>query len=308
MLGKAIAEFPVHQQKIIDKERAARSDVPKSNLLSTLVRLSDEERHASGKGGAQPAGSYLTEEELRGNLYLITVAGFDTTSNTLAYALLNIVVYPELQSWLYEEISQVSSDMSYAESFPKLRRCLALMVSVFPSFSNPASEPALMLQSQYETLRLYPPVVHSQRQTTNPTTLTSPTTNQIYHFPAKLNVYICTAIVSIDPSIWGPSALVFDPSRWLSPSGDFVDPPVKGSFVPWSSGPRACPGAKMSQVEFVSVFCEIVRGWHVEAVERAGETGEQARERLREVMVDSSPRITLQMNRPRDAVLRFVKR
>ena len=130
-LGKAIVEFPRHQQSMIALERAAMSDMPKSNLLSTLVRMSDQERHASDTMSSKcTTGSYLTEEELRGNLYLITVAGFDTTSNTLAYALLNIVVYPELQAWLYEEISQVPADMSYTEAFPKLRRCLALMVSV----------------------------------------------------------------------------------------------------------------------------------------------------------------------------------
>lgn len=144
-IGKAIKEFPTHQQKVIEMERAAKSDVPKSNLLSTLVQMSDEERHASGIGGAHGAGSYLTEEELRGNLYLITIAGFDTTSNTLAYALLNIIVYPELQSWLYEEISQVQPDMSYAETFPKLRRCLALMVSVFITFKFLPAETVLTI-------------------------------------------------------------------------------------------------------------------------------------------------------------------
>jgi len=64
----------------------------------------------------------------------------------------------------------------------------------------------------------------------------------------------------------------------------------------------------MSQVEFVSVFCELLRDWRIEAHEEAGENQEQARERLKGVMLDSAPRITLQMNRPRDAVLRFVKR
>jgi len=143
-IGKAITEFPTHQQRIIDTERAARSDVPKSNLLCTLVRLSDEERHSSSTKGVHGAGSYLTEEELRGNLYLITVAGFDTSSNTLAYALLNITVYPELQSWLYEEISQVQSDMSYAETFPKLRRCLALMVSICISIKRSSTDVSIL--------------------------------------------------------------------------------------------------------------------------------------------------------------------
>jgi len=161
---------------------------------------------------------------------------------------------------------------------------------------------------QFETLRLYPPVIHSSRTTTGPMTLHSPICHTTYHFPANLTIYICPGIVSIDPTIWGPSALIFDPTRWLSPTGDLVDPPVKGAFVPWSSGPRYCPGTKMAQVEFVSVFCEIVRGWRVEGVEEVGESAEDARERLRGVVQDSAPRITLQMNRPKDAVLRFVRR
>jgi len=64
----------------------------------------------------------------------------------------------------------------------------------------------------------------------------------------------------------------------------------------------------MSQVEFVGVFSEIVRGWRVEVMVGEGESEERAREGLVEVMRDSAPRITLQMKRPRDVVLRFVRR
>ena len=36
--------------------------------------------------------------------------------------------------------------------------------------------------------------------------------------------------------------------------------PEAGTFAPWITGPRACPGKKFSQVEFVRVVAEMVRG------------------------------------------------
>lgn len=70
-LGKACSKFPLHQQTLIEGERSNKEDGSKSNLPSTLVRLSNVERMAGdGKGGA-----YLTEDELRGNLYQFTLAG-----------------------------------------------------------------------------------------------------------------------------------------------------------------------------------------------------------------------------------------
>ena len=128
------------------------------------------------------------------------------------------------------------------------------------------------------------------------------------HMPAGINIYVCAGIVHVDPSVWGPDALSFRPSRWLASDGTLIDPPVKGSFVPWSSGPRVCPGMKMAQVEFVSVFFAIVRSFTVEAALKTGENEGQARQRLANVLLDSQPRVTLQMNKPRDVLLRFVKR
>ena len=64
----------------------------------------------------------------------------------------------------------------------------------------------------------------------------------------------------------------------------------------------------MAQVEFVSVVREIFAGWKVEAVERQGETREMARERLKAIVKASQPKVTLQVRRPSDVVLRWVRR
>ena len=120
--------------------------------MRTLVRLSDE---AKAKATNQSSTSlrekrlevdsasfgrlYLTEDEIAGNLFIFTAAGFDTTSNTLGYAITLLAVYPEWQNWIQAEIDAVlrspqggqSKDASlpdYSTAFPKLVRCLAVMV------------------------------------------------------------------------------------------------------------------------------------------------------------------------------------
>ncbi len=64
----------------------------------------------------------------------------------------------------------------------------------------------------------------------------------------------------------------------------------------------------MAQVEFVGVIREIFSVWRVEAVERLHETSEMARKRLEAIVQDSKPKVTLQIRKPRDVVLRWVKR
>ena len=82
----------------------------------------------------------LTDDEVLGNLFLYSTAGHDTTSNTLCYAIYLLAIYPELQNWIGEEVDEVvsgqgeSGDWDYNTVFPKLQRCLALMVSLPPVF------------------------------------------------------------------------------------------------------------------------------------------------------------------------------
>ena len=64
----------------------------------------------------------------------------------------------------------------------------------------------------------------------------------------------------------------------------------------------------MAQVEFVSVIREILSKWRIEAVARAGESGEDARQRLRHVVQESQPKVSLQVRKPADVVLRFIQR
>jgi hypothetical protein len=64
----------------------------------------------------------------------------------------------------------------------------------------------------------------------------------------------------------------------------------------------------MAQVEFVAVVMAIFSNFRVAPAVGSGETLREAQDRLGELMADSQPRITLQMNRPRDVRLRWTRR
>lgn len=124
-IGHAVREYPSYTNELLDRERQAVHSVePRSSLLSALVQASDEVR-------ADDAKRSLTEAEIQGNLFVLTLAGFDTTANTMGYAMTLLAAYPEVQNWIVEEIDHVAaetSDQSYEKLFPKLVRCQALMV------------------------------------------------------------------------------------------------------------------------------------------------------------------------------------
>ncbi len=64
----------------------------------------------------------------------------------------------------------------------------------------------------------------------------------------------------------------------------------------------------MAHVEFVAVFATIFRRYKCSTVLQDGETAEMARERFEEIMKDSQPRLTLQMNSPESVKLRWSRR
>lgn len=312
-LGYAVQEFPIHTRRKLEEERQrtlAAHGQTRSNIMAQLLQASEE-----GADGisSQKGGQALSEEEMLGNLFIFTAAGFDTTANTLAYALALLCRYPSWQNWLFEEIDAImppngdgddsSSTLDYAAIYPAAIRIQACML---------------------EVLRLFPPVIHMSKMTKSPQKIQ--TSRGTYNLPAGTTVYSHNIGLHIDPELWrnlnlqeGEIAsdvdeLVFRPTRWLmkvaSPSGREEDAaplqqqlfkPPKGAYVPWSTGPRVCPGQKMAQVEFAAIFLRLFQAHRVEAVplvKEAGavETTEELERRLDGRMKNSISLLTLQMN------------
>lgn len=155
--------------------------------------------------------------------------------------------------------------------------------------------------------------------------------------PPDTIVEVDLASLHHDPRSWGPDPLAFRPDRWVPTSvnteekqGDKKQQPLStsasndrtydwqsgslvtptpGSFLPWTGGPRVCPGKKFAQVEFTRAMLGLFRGGRrVAIVEEDGESQEEARARAQRIIRDPKIGITLSMRDSEKIGLRwFVK-
>jgi cytochrome P450 len=119
-------------------------------------------------------------------------------------------------------------------------------------------------------------------------------------------VYVCATSMHYEPEIWGADVSQFKPSRWFDDNGNLITPP-KGTFIPWSGGPRICPGMKMAQVEFVATFATLFRSARCEPLLVGEETNKEARKRLENIMADSMQKLTLQVKDPKAVKLKWIR-
>jgi cytochrome P450 len=294
-LAPAMVEFPIHTKHLLDEERkrtSTQSGETRSNIMSQLLKASETD----GKDGK----ALLSEDEMMGNLFVFTSAGFDTTANTLSYALVLLCRHPQWLDWVLEEVDNVmpqdpSEPVDYVAVFPKIVRIMSVML---------------------EVLRLFTPVIHVARDTNAPQTIE--TSHATYHIPAGCFTYIDGVALHLDPDLWRdlnkkspeeapqtgdsrPDEYAFRPSRWVNPPGSqsALFQPPRGAYIPWSGGPRVCPGQKMAQVEFTAIFLTLFRRHRIEVVplvvDGQEETTAQTNARLDALMKDSISVLTLQM-------------
>ncbi|KAL8818986.1 MAG: hypothetical protein Q9223_002485 [Gallowayella weberi] len=313
-LGLAAHEFQRYMEEMVARERSMgrkqRSESP--NLMSALVRASDEDTQAKAVG--KPSRLGLTDEEIFGNIFAYNLAGHETTANTIAYALVLLAAHPKYQDWLHEEILHAKTmTEDYDSMFPRLQRCLAVMVGS-TSFVCQGIDSS---RQQYETLRLYGSIVFIPRAASlESQTLVTRDDGEIV-LPPSTAVNINVQALHTDPKTWGADSLSWRPTRWFgTPASDVTSdweatsemfmPSSEGSFIPWADGPRICPGQKFSQVEFVAVMATLVGRYRVRPVLRPGQTEEEGRFALLDMVDDSAIfAITLQMNRPGKVALHW---
>ncbi|KAK5936727.1 hypothetical protein PMZ80_010990 [Knufia obscura] len=237
-----MAEFAEELQYNDDKTKSA------TNLITTIIQSNDKARE--DKLVATGRRMYLTDHELYANLFILNMAGFETTATTLGFTIPYLAAYPAVQRWLVEEIDSVTKERNsnlYDEVFPQLTRMMAVM---------------------YETLRLRGALQHSFK--VNPENQTLELSDRELVIPGNTYFGVNAASLSRDPQYWGPDSEAWRPSRWIEQDSDtgkesLKDAPEGTIFVPWTVGPRVCPGKKFSQVEFTGTILTILSRHRLEA-------------------------------------------
>lgn len=140
-IGQATIDFKDHMADMVREEKVAIAEghTRSATITNGLVRASEAMGRENARKGDETFKG-LTEAEIYGNLFVYNFAGHDTTAIASNCVLHLLAAYPEVQNWAREEIITVLGDRSddlvmkeYSDLYPKLNRCLALLVSLLSS-------------------------------------------------------------------------------------------------------------------------------------------------------------------------------
>ena len=111
-IGAAFTELHTYFREMIAERRASgmdprESDIGRRDLLGALVFANAP---ASGDGEDGKARATLDDDEVMGNLYILLLAGHDTTAHTLAFCFALLALYPDVQQRLVEHIESVCGE------------------------------------------------------------------------------------------------------------------------------------------------------------------------------------------------------
>ncbi|KAJ6631106.1 cytochrome P450 [Mycena sp. CBHHK59/15] len=220
---------------IKDKTDALELGVePEKDLISVLVDCNAQ------------STSKMSFEEIQDQFGTITVAGEDTTANTVAWSLYELAKNPDLQEKLREELNEMGPEDTV--DYDRLPILNALIKEILRLYSTvPQTERVVAKDS---VLPLSEPI----------TTLSGKIITEI---PVTKGQHLVIAISSYHRlrSVWGDDAEEFKPSRWL----DGRIPASGASMGPYSNllaflgGSRTCIGWRFSLAEMQIIISELVR-------------------------------------------------
>ncbi|KAF9482311.1 cytochrome P450 [Pholiota conissans] len=268
-------------------ELSSGSDVPRTDAFSLLVKANEDE------GGKFK----LDDEELIGNVYIMLLAGHETTAHSIAATIGFLSLSDDIQEDIYRQIHSVvglDRDPEY-EDYAKLDKVLAAFYEGLRLF--PAGY-ILIREAFEDTVLQIPNPVGEEGSKSIP--IPKGTTVSILHLLKIRSTYITVQVV-VDMIGVQYNPRYFDnpeeyrPSRWHGVSAD------SEAFSAFSIGPRTCIGRKFATTEVVCFLTMLLRDYKVQPIMRPGETKEEWRKRV----MDGKLVLTLGV---KDVPVKFVRR
>ncbi|XP_066221935.1 25-hydroxyvitamin D-1 alpha hydroxylase, mitochondrial [Saccopteryx leptura] len=177
----------------------------------------------------------LPAPSILGNVTELLLAGVDTVSNTLSWALYELSRHPKVQTELHSEITAALGQGSNAQSSAMALSQLPLLKAVIK-----------------EVLRLYPVVPGNSRVPDKDIRVGD------YIIPKNTLVTLCHYATSRDPAHF-PEPNTFRPARWLG--GDPVPHPF--ASLPFGFGKRSCMGRRLAELELQMALAKILTHFEV---------------------------------------------
>ena len=209
-------------------EQPSLKEKPSNFLESLLVAAEGEDS--------------ITDEDVRGNLLTILMAGEDTTSHTLAWAIYLLATEPEVQTKMHEEAATVLGKDNWLTSYGD-NNSLVFAEAV-----------------ALETMRLKPvaPLLFHQAEEN--------VEMNGYLFRKGAKLLIQSRYMGMqEENFINPQK--FNPARWIKqekgkcPMGHDTK-----AFIPFGAGPRYCPGKNLAMLEMKLVLSMLMKSFKVELI------------------------------------------
>lgn len=190
-------------------------------LLDKLVNVRDENANS------------LSDKDIRDELLTMILAGHDTTSITVSWALYLLTQHQEYINLLRQEWSALNSECVEFNEITKL----------------PITRGVIR-----ETLRMYPPAYIIGREPTVDTTIGE------VKVPKSMAVVISPYALGRDERFY-PDAGTFNPLRW---NDDFERNLPRFAFIPFGGGKRTCIGEQFAIAETAIILWRILSRFNIE--------------------------------------------
>ncbi|KAH8402282.1 hypothetical protein KR009_010980, partial [Drosophila setifemur] len=211
-----------------------RENIKRNDLIQLLMELGEESDVAGSES--------LSFEQIAAQAMVFFLAGFDTSSTTMAFCLYELALNPEIQGKLRTEILEV-----FARHDQKL---------TYESFR----EMQYLDQVIAETLRKYPILPHILRRTTKEYPV--PDSDLVLESGTKIMIPVHS--IHHDPELY-PYPERFDPERF-DPSEVKARHPF--AYLPFGEGPRNCIGERFGKLQVMVGIVYMLREFRFSPSER----------------------------------------
>ena len=172
----------------------------------------------------------LNSKELRDEVMTIFLAGHETSANVLNWTFYMLAMHPEIQSKVFDEISELKDKEFTYEALHDLQYTTQVL---------------------NETMRLFPPVWHFGRVNVDDDNIGG------YIIPAGSSVRISPYIIQRNSRYWA-NPNTFDPNRFEN-SKEILP----FTHIPFGAGPRLCAGRNFAMMEMVFIVAKLIKKYEL---------------------------------------------
>uniref|UniRef100_A0A3Q1IZF4 Thromboxane-A synthase n=1 Tax=Anabas testudineus TaxID=64144 RepID=A0A3Q1IZF4_ANATE len=184
----------------------------------------------------RPQKKMMTEDEIVGQAFVFLLAGYETSSNTLAFTCYLLAIHPECQRKIQEEVDEF---FTRHES---------------PDYTN-IQELKYLEMVICEALRLYPPGFRFARDIEHDCIVNG------QFLPKGATLEIPAGFLHYDPEHW-PEPERFIPERFTPEAKSSRHPFV---YLPFGAGPRNCVGMRLAQLEIKMALVHLFSTFNIVA-------------------------------------------